>query len=85
LQKSMGQHLNVEFNHNYSKMLENKSNDVEMGLLNDSTQNLHESAQNVENLAATVHEHEDHSACEFNVYKDIKSSPRKFYCKRFFI
>lgn len=51
-------------------MLENKSNDVEMGLLNDSTQNLHEETQ-----IAITDAKEDLDNCEFNVYKDIKKSP----------
>ena len=52
-----------------------------MGLLNDSTQNLHETeARKHDNMD------QDHGQdlCEFNIYKDIKSSPKKYYCKRFF-
>ena len=59
-------------------MLEDKSNDVEMGLLNDSTQNLHEDTQIAEHAEHTG-EHICEDSCEFNIYKDIKSSPKKFY------
>lgn len=65
-------------------MLENKTNDVEMGLLNDSTQNLNEQAHNNGDLGSGAKDDFDHSQCEFNIYREIKSSPRKFYCKRFF-
>jgi hypothetical protein len=53
-------------------MLEDKNRDVEMGLLNDSTQNLEEAKSEVQN------------ECEFNIYKEIRNSPRKFYARRFF-